>query len=89
MKHRFGIKSRNEKMQPVVTPETYIEATWDEHDEDHIDIIDKIMIEQRLTHMEMETLKEILIINYEYRETEVENMNDDEVIETFKTIYRL
>ena len=57
--------------------------------EEEEDIVDKILIEQRLTHMEIETLRELLIINYRYSEKEVEDFNDEEIKEEFRRIYQL
>ncbi len=82
----MGIKSKNEKETIILTPEQYVETVEGEEEED---IVDKILIEQRLTHMEIETLRELLIINYRYSEKEVEDFNDEEIKEEFRRIYQL
>ena len=81
----MGIASKNEKETILITPEQFEETV----DEDEEDIVDKILIEQRLRHMEIETLRELLIINYKYSEIEVDDFNDDEIIEEFRKLYRL
>ena len=82
----MGINSKNEKQTIIITPEQYVETVEDEEEED---IVDKILIEQRLTYMEIETLRELLIINYKYSESETEDLDDDEIIEEFRKIYQL
>ena len=81
----MGIRSKNEKETMIIAPDNYVETV----DEEEEDIVDKILIQQRLTQIEIETLREILIVNYKYSEREVTDLNDDEIIEEFQKIYRL
>ena len=62
------------------------ETDVDEHEEE---IVDKIAVRQRLTQIEIKTLREMLVINYRYEEDVVEEMDDDEVQEEFLKIYSL
>ncbi len=84
----LDIKSRNKKAisRPPQEEVQFIETDVDEHEEE---IVDKIAVRQRLTQMEITTLREMLVINYRYDEDVVEEMDDDEVQEEFLKIYSL
>lgn len=82
-----GMKSKNEK--EIVIPnveEVIIDGGIDEEEEE---IVDKILVKQRLTEMEMATLRELLKYTYRYDEVMVDSMDDDEVMEEFVQIYSL
>jgi len=62
-----------------------IDADYEEEEE----IVDKIMVMQRLTEMEVETLRELLKYNYRYDEVVVDAMDEDEIQDEFKKIWKL
>ena len=51
--------------------------------------MDKIMVMQRLTQMEVDTLRELLKYNYDYDEIVVDAMDEDEIKDEFKKIWQL
>jgi len=85
-----GMASSNKKENPIIdlTP-TEDEILMLRQDEEEEEIVDKIMVMQRLTEMEIETLREILKYNYRYDEIIVDAMDEDEIQDEIKKIWRL
>ena len=85
-----GMESSNKKETPLIDLiPTEDEILIDGVDEEEEDIVDKIMVMQRLTQMEVETLRELLKYNYRYDEVVVDAMDEDEIQEEFKQIWKL
>tara|TARA_B100001094_G_C18196386_1_gene811620 strand:- start:3166 stop:4221 length:1056 start_codon:yes stop_codon:yes gene_type:complete len=85
-----GMESSNKKETPMIDlipleDEVIIDADYEEEEE----IVDKIMVMQRLTEMEVETLRELLKYNYRYDEVVVDAMDEDEIQDEFKKIWKL
>ena len=84
------LSSSNKKETPLIDLiPTEDEILIDAVDEEEEDIVDKIMVMQRLTEMEVETLRELLKYNYRYEEAVVDAMDEDEIQEEFKQIWKL
>lgn len=83
-----GMESSNKK--EIIIP-TANEITIDDFydDEEEEGIVDKIMVMQRLTQMEVDTLRELLKYNYAYDEIVVDAMDEDEIKDEFKKIWQL
>lgn len=87
-----GMESSNKKQNKIIDlipteEEVVIDGYYRDEEED--EIVDKIMLKQRVTQMEMETLRELLKYTYRYDEVMVDSMDDDEVMDEFVRIYKL